>query len=93
MSVVVFEIIWLLYLLNDIQVKHPQAALLFYDSQVALHIAASLVFHEKTKHIEIDCRLVRDKVLEGSGGARSLGKGGQVEDKVKSKKNESKKIY
>ena len=56
MAVAVCEVIWLLYLHSDIQVKHPQAA---------LHIAANLVFHERTKHIEIVCHLVRDKVLEG----------------------------
>ena len=56
MAVAVCEVIWLLYLHSDIQVKHPQAA---------LHIAANLVFHERIKHIEIVCHLVRDKVLEG----------------------------
>ena len=59
------ELQWLTYLLNDLHVSANQPALLYYDNQSALQIAANKVFHEHTKHIDINCHLVREKVQSG----------------------------
>jgi hypothetical protein len=62
MSAVTSELIWLRGLLRELLVSHPQPMQLFCDNQAALHIAANPVYHERTKHIEIDCHFIRERI-------------------------------
>ncbi|KAL5741578.1 hypothetical protein ACOSP7_028310 [Xanthoceras sorbifolium] len=61
----VCEIMWIYQLLTEIGLKTSVPAKLWCDNQAALHIASNPVFHERTKHIEIDCHFVREKIQQG----------------------------
>ena len=65
MTTITCELKWLKGLLSTLGVMHSGLVLLHCDSQAALHIAASPVFHERTKHIEVDCHFVRDAIQNG----------------------------
>lgn len=65
MSMVTKEMIWLSRLLTDLQVPFSPPAYLYCDSTTVLHIASNQVFHECTKHIELDCHKVRETIEDG----------------------------
>ena len=58
------EVTWIQQLLRDFHVSFSSPALIFCDNQAAFHIASNPTFHERTKHIEIDCHIVRNKILD-----------------------------
>ncbi|GJV81409.1 ribonuclease H-like domain-containing protein, partial [Tanacetum coccineum] len=59
------EVIWLSNLLGDMGVKNLLPVVMYCDNSSALQIAANPVFHEKSKHFEINVHLVREKVASG----------------------------
>ncbi|KAM2243723.1 hypothetical protein ACFX1S_010508 [Malus domestica] len=54
------ELIWLKGFLCDLGFPATFPMSLFCDNQAAMHIAYNPVFHERTKHIEVDCHFVRE---------------------------------
>ncbi len=65
MGTAVSEVIWIQGLLKELGELSKGPALLFCDNKAAIQIAANPMFHERTKHIEIDCHFVREKIQLG----------------------------
>ena len=65
MATATCELKWFKGLLSTLGVMHYDPMHLYYDSQAALHIVANPVFHERTKHIEVDYHFVRDEIQNG----------------------------
>uniref|UniRef100_A0A2N9H3N1 Integrase catalytic domain-containing protein n=1 Tax=Fagus sylvatica TaxID=28930 RepID=A0A2N9H3N1_FAGSY len=56
------ELTWLRTVLQEFGLLTQGPTPLYCDNQAAIHIASNPVFHERTKHIEVDCHFVRSKV-------------------------------
>ncbi|KAK3000389.1 hypothetical protein RJ639_022344 [Escallonia herrerae] len=66
MAVTTCELTWLKSFLLSLGIYHDRPMRLFCDNQAALYIASNPVFHERTKHIEMDCHYVKEQLLAGN---------------------------
>lgn len=59
------ELTLLSFILYDIHVPLFQPPILFCDNISAVYLSVNLVFHAHTKHIELYCHFVLEKVALG----------------------------
>ncbi|XP_061352700.1 uncharacterized mitochondrial protein AtMg00810-like [Gastrolobium bilobum] len=74
------KIQWIRYLLQDLQVPFHKAVPIYCDNRSAIYLAHNPTFHERTKHIEIDCHLIREKILDGLVHFLPIASGDQLAD-------------
>ncbi|KAL8136156.1 hypothetical protein AgCh_010669 [Apium graveolens] len=60
------EVTWLQALLKDLGLHNLPPAMLHCDNKSAIAIAANPVLHERTKHIEVECHYIHDKINSGT---------------------------
>ena len=56
---------WFRSLLTKLDFFIDVSMSLYCDNQVAIYIVSNSTFHERTKHIEVDCHYVRDMGIKG----------------------------
>jgi hypothetical protein len=66
------ELLWLRWLFQDLGIDCSTAVPIYCDNRSAIQIAHNDVFHERTKHIEIDCHFVHHHLLQGTLQLRSV---------------------
>jgi hypothetical protein len=74
------EIMWIQTLLKEIGLPSPRMARLWCDNRGAKYLSANLVFHARTKHIEVDFHFVRERVLSNQLQIDFVPMGDQVAD-------------
>lgn len=62
MALATCKIVWLLSLLKEMDISHSKPSSVYCDKKVSLLIAANSVYNEHTKHIEINCNVIREKL-------------------------------
>ncbi|RVW82205.1 Retrovirus-related Pol polyprotein from transposon RE2 [Vitis vinifera] len=80
MALAICELIWLRQLLQELRFGKDEHIKLVCDNQAVLHIASNLVFHERTKHIEVDCHFIREKIASGCVATSFVNSNDQLAD-------------
>jgi hypothetical protein len=62
MASILSELIWIKQLLADLNIKIHSSIKMYCDNQAARYITSNPIFHERTKHIEVDCYFIREKI-------------------------------
>ena len=65
MTLATCELIWFKQLLKELRFGKDRQMSLVCDYQAVLHIASNLVFHKRTKYIEVDYHFIREKIALG----------------------------
>lgn len=59
------EVLWIKRLLEDLKISNPLPMKVFCDNKVAISVAHNPIFHDRTKHVEVDKHFIKEKLDNG----------------------------
>ncbi|KAK9049228.1 hypothetical protein SSX86_031804, partial [Deinandra increscens subsp. villosa] len=74
------DVMWLINLLQELGVHVDLPVSLYCDNTAAMSIASNPVFHDRTKHFELDLFFLRDQISKGCVKTVSVGTSDQIAD-------------
>ena len=80
MTLTTCKLVWIKQLLRELGFGKGEQMTLVCDNQATLHITSNLVLHERTKHIEVDCHFIREKIASGCMTTSFVNSSGRLAD-------------
>ena len=87
------EAIWLRKLLVNLLKEKMEATSVLCDNQSCIKLSENLVFHDRTKHIDIRCHIIRDYVQRGDVQLKYIPIGEQMVDILTKALGKTKFVY
>nr|KYP41281.1 Copia protein [Cajanus cajan] len=66
--------------MTDLKIPFPLPISTYCDNQSAIYLAHNPTFHERTKHIEVDCHVIRARIQSGLIHLLPISSASQVAD-------------
>ena len=60
------ELLWLRRLLEELRVIRIMPTKMYCDNKATINISHNPVHHDRTKHVEVDCHLIKKKIEDGT---------------------------
>ncbi|KAK9912717.1 hypothetical protein M0R45_036566 [Rubus argutus] len=76
----VAEVLWLCYLFRDLKVFLSQPPAFYCDNISAIALAANPVFHNRTKHVDVDFHFIREPLATNSMRLHPISSAANVAD-------------
>ncbi|XP_042958220.1 uncharacterized mitochondrial protein AtMg00810-like [Carya illinoinensis] len=80
LALVTAKLYWMIMLFKELNITLPKCPIIWFDNIGAFALASNLVFHARTKHIEVDYHFLREKVLNKDIQVKHISIANQIAD-------------